>query len=249
VLYEDRAPTIEELRLLLNAGDLRERLIVSILATSGLRQGTLANLQYRHVKNDFERGVVPLHLHVESEITKGKYHAYDTFLNNESVEYLRAYLYARKIGTPKVPPEEINDESPIIRQQTKQVRPMAAESMEGRIHKLCFKSGILTKKAGTVRYEFSSQSFRKFFRTQMAFLGVEREYIEYMMGHETDTYFDAEMKGIEYLKHIYQQSGISIRAQPEIGKIVLLKELILKLGLNPQDVLNQNFTDQASKVF
>jgi integrase len=249
VLYEDRAPTIEELRLLLNTANLRERLIIAVLATSGLRQGTLSKLKYRHIKKDFERAIIPVHIHIEEEITKGKYHAYDTFLNKESTEYLRVYLHTRKIGTPKVPPEQINEESPLIRQQTKQVLPMAPESIEDRIHKLCFKSGVLTHKTGTVRYEFSPHSFRKFFRTQMAFLGVEREYINYMLGHKTDTYFDAEMKGIEYLRHVYQKSGISIKPQPEIGKIVLLKELILKLGLNPQEVLNQDFANQSSSTF
>jgi hypothetical protein len=121
---------------------------------------------------------------------------------------------------------------------------MTVGAISQKIHKLCFQAGILIKKSGTRRYEFNPHSFRKFFRTQMAFLGVEKEYIEYMIGHKTDTYFDAQMKGLEYLRHIYQQSGISIGLQPEIQKVTLIKELILKLGLNPQEILKDDITNQ-----
>jgi len=76
-LYEDRAPTQEELQKILNLADLREKVIVCVLATGGFRVGTLAKLQYRHVKRDIERNIIPIHVHVEGEITKTKYHSYD----------------------------------------------------------------------------------------------------------------------------------------------------------------------------
>lgn len=101
VVYEDRAPTPEELQTLLNLGDLRERVIITLLALGGFRIGTLAKLQYRHVKRDLEKGIVPIHVHVEAEITKGKYHDYDTFLNQEAADYLRAYLESRRKRQPK----------------------------------------------------------------------------------------------------------------------------------------------------
>ena len=247
VIYDIRAPTLEELRILVTAANLRERLIISILATSGLRIGTLTKLKYRHVRQDYERGITPIHVHIESQITKGKYHDYCTFFNQETTEYLTAYLQSRQVGTPSIPPERINDESPLIRaKQAKDVRPMASITLQKELHKLCFRAGVLTQKSKVKRYEFSPHSFRKFFRTQMAFLGVDKEYINYMLGHKTDTYFDAEMKGIEYLRHIYQQSGISIRPQPETSKITLLKELIFKLGLNPKEILNEKVATQPN---
>lgn len=47
---------------------------LSMLALAGFGEGTLVRLRYRHVKRDFEAGVVPVHVRVESGITKGKYH-------------------------------------------------------------------------------------------------------------------------------------------------------------------------------
>ncbi len=97
-LSNERAPSREELIRILDLADLRERVVITILAVSGLRIGTLLRLQYRHVKNDLERGIIPIHMHVEAEVTKGKRRSYDTFLNEEASECLKAYLDARRNG-------------------------------------------------------------------------------------------------------------------------------------------------------
>ncbi len=105
-VYEDRAPTPEELQKLLDIADLRERVIITMLALGGFRIGTLVKLCYRHVKRDLEKQTIPIHVHIEAEITKGKYHDYDTFLNQEAAEYLRNYLEIRRKGSPtgRMPP-------------------------------------------------------------------------------------------------------------------------------------------------
>jgi hypothetical protein len=57
----------------------------------------------------------------------------------------------------------------------------------------------------------------------MAALGVDRDYIEYMMGHTISTYHDIQMKGIEFLRGIYIASGLSIKPKTRISKIDALK--------------------------
>ena len=66
------------------------------MASGGFRSGTLLKLKYRQVKNDLEAGIVPVHIHVEAEIIKGKYCNYDTFIGSEAVEYLKVYLETRR---------------------------------------------------------------------------------------------------------------------------------------------------------
>lgn len=44
-----------------------------------------------------------------------------------------------------------------------------------------------------------------------AALGVNSDYIEYMMGHKISTYHDVKMKGVEFLCNIYAASGLSMR--------------------------------------
>ncbi|MGD2066472.1 MAG: hypothetical protein PVI43_04815, partial [Candidatus Bathyarchaeota archaeon] len=127
VRYPDRSPTPEELTKIIDIADLRDKVIVSILALSGIRIGTLVKLEYRHLKQDLENGTIPIHLHIEAEITKGKYHSYDTFIGREGAEYLKAYLDSRRIGNERIeggkkrgtPPETITGSSPLIRNRHK----------------------------------------------------------------------------------------------------------------------------------
>lgn len=45
--------------------------MVAALSLGGFREQTLADLEYRHVKQDLEAGVIPMHVHVEADITRG----------------------------------------------------------------------------------------------------------------------------------------------------------------------------------
>ncbi len=237
----DSAPKPEELQRVIDIADLREKVVVSMLALGGFREGTLAALKYRHVKADLEKGTVPIHVHVEAEITKGKYHDYDTFIGREAVEYLKAYLDLRRRGSPdgKIPPETITDESPLIRNKhINHVKPIVPRHIYKCVHGLYYRAGLLTEKTHR-RFNIRVHSIRKFFRTQLAALGVDRDYIEYMMGHTLSTYHDIEMKGIEFLRNIYAASGLSIRPKTQASKIEVLKEMVRAWGLNPEEVLTK----------
>jgi site-specific recombinase XerD len=239
-VYSDRAPTPEELSRVIDIAELRQKVIVSMLALGGFRTGTLVRLQYRHVKRDLEKMLTPIHVHVEAEITKGKYHDYDTFIGQEAAEYLRAYLETRRQGTQKVSPENIHDETPLLRnQQCRQIIPLTPPAIHQLVHDLYFRAGLVPAKPYGRRYELRAHSIRKFFRTQMAALGVQTDYIEYMMGHTISAYHDIKMKGIEFLRNIYIASGLSIRPKTRTSKIDALKEIIRAWGLNPEEILTK----------
>jgi integrase len=225
VKYSDRAPTREELAKLIDLADPREKVITSLLALGGFRPGTLAKLQYRHIKEDFEKGVVPIHVHVEAEITKGKYHAYDTFLGSEAVEYLKAYLELRRRGHRGVPPEQITDSSPLIRNGRAQVKPVTPANIHLIIHRLYLKAGLIKRGSGR-RYELRAHSIRKYFRTQLGALStVPTDYIEYMMGHTISTYNDIRNR-LEDLRAKYASAELSIRPKSRLSKIEQLRILI-----------------------
>jgi integrase len=239
-IYKDRSPTPEELATLIDLADVRVIAIISMLALGGFRAGTLVKLQYRHVKHDLEKGITPVHIHVEAEITKGKYHDYDTFLGQEAAEYLTLYLQARRQGTEKMPPENIHDETPLIRNmQLRRPVPITPTAVHQLIHELYQKAGLIPQKSLGRRYDLRVHSFRKFFRTQLAALGTPTDYIEYMMGHTISTYHDLEMKGIEYLRGIYSASALSIKPKTRVSKIDALKEIIRAWGLNPEEILTK----------
>jgi len=248
-VYSDRAPAPEELQRLMDIADLRLKVIVTMLALGGFRIGTLVKLQYRHIRRDLERIMTPIHVHVEAEITKGKYHDYDTFLGQEASEYLRTYMETRRRGTDKIPPENIHEESPLIRnQQNKHPTPITPAAIYKLVHDLYVKADLIQTKPFGGRYDLRAHSIRKFFRTQMAALGVDRDYIEYMMGHTISTYHDIKMKGIEFLRGIYTASGLSIKPKTRMNKIDALKEIIRAWGMNPEEILTKNALTQPHRT-
>lgn len=169
IIYPDRAPTPDELTKVIDLAAIREKVIVSLLALGGFRVGTLVKLEYRHVKKDLEANRVPVHIHVEAEITKGKYNSYDTFIGIEAVNYLRIYLEARRQGSiqKRMPPEKINDNSPLIRDahKSKVIKSISTGAIHRIINNLYVQAGLI-KKGSSKRYELRPHSMRKYFRTQ-----------------------------------------------------------------------------------
>jgi integrase len=230
----DRAPTPEDLEKMIEIADLKTKAIIAFLATSGVRVGTLAKLKYKHIKQDFEKGTIPCTVYVPAEITKGKYADYYTFINEETVNYLKAYFEQRKQGTRWIPPETFTDETPIFRSsRRKDVRHETAEGLEYAVNNIIKKAGI--KDSGG--YTLKVHSLRKYFKTHLTAAGIPFEYVEFMMGHKTSTYLDVKMKGVDFLRNLYRASGISIKPKTKYSKIDILKEMIRSLGLDPEKIL------------
>jgi site-specific recombinase XerD len=248
---KDRAPRPEELERLMDAADAREKVIISILALGGFREGTLVRLHYRHVKEDLEKGIVPVHIHVEAEITKGKYHDYDTFLGAEVVEALKLYLNARRKGLidRRIPREEIHDESPLMRNhESDAAKPIGEREIYKLIHELYSRLGLLRQGANG-GYDLRVHSLRKFFKTQLMALGVQPDYIDYMMGHTVDTYHDIQSKGVEFLRNVYASAGLSIAPKRKGWELDALKAFARGLGLEPEKVLTQAALQESHRGY
>ncbi len=252
VTYKDRSPQPEELERLLAVGDLREKLIVSMTTLGGFREETLTILRYRHVKDDLEAGVLPIHVHVEASETKGKYHDYDTFLGGEAPSFLRLHFDSRRRGSPmhhgrqKIPPETIDDESPLIRDSrspiTKGIGPKQVRKIA---HDLYLKAGLIqerpqngSKTRGGPRnmYTLRFHTLRKFFRTQMQARGVQENYVEYFMGHTVSTYNDIQSLGVDKLRQIYASANLSIRPRREINKLERIREFAEAIDVSPEKI-------------
>ncbi len=252
VTYKDRAPKPEELATMLDLTDLRGKVIVSCFALGGFREETFSKLLYRHVKEDLEAGTVPVHVHVEIEITKGKYHDYDTFLGAEAVYYLKLYLEQRRKGTRKLSPELIADDSPLIRDETRRTpKGISTKQLRKIVHDLYVKAGFIKLNKTGGMYDLRTHSIRKYFKTQLIALGVQDDYVDYFMGHTVDTYHDIQSLGIDKLRAIYAAAGLAIRRKTALSKIDTIKEMIRALGENPEQLLTReafsrgNITEQT----
>ncbi len=232
--YSDRAPTQKELEKTIDLAELREKVIISIMALSGLRIGTLVHLKYKHVKKDLENGIVPIHIHIERDITKGKYQDYDTFIGLEAVEYLRAYLDSRRQGTEHLQPEKIHDESPLIRNKNSpKVKPITESGVHRLIHKLYAQAGLIDLSKKKRRYQLRAHSIRKFFRTQLGSQStIPTDYIEYMMGHRISVYNDIRMKGIEFLRTKYVTAELTIKKKIKTDIYDVLDDILKSKGID-----------------
>ena len=169
VQNKDHAPKPEEITILLDKSATREAFIIAAFTTGGFREGTLSKLKYRHVKDDLESDIIPIHIHVEAEITKGKYHDYDTFLNAEACHLLKLYIQERRQGGRSMPPEDIADDAPLIRNShsTSRVSDISEAQLRRIVHDLVVQTKIAKKLANSRMYSVRCHSLRKFFRTQM----------------------------------------------------------------------------------
>lgn len=75
-------------------------------------------------------------------------------------------------------------------------------------------------------YDLRTHSLRKYFKTQMLALGIQNDYVDYMMGHTVDTYDDIQSLEIDKLRNVYASAGLAIRPKTKVGKIDALKEII-----------------------
>ena len=246
VVYKDRAPKPEELAKLLNIADLRERTIITMLALGAFREETLSKLQYRHVREDLENNLTPIHIHIEAEITKGKYHDYDTFIGAEAAQFLKLYIEQRRKGTDKIPPETLTDQSPLIRdERSRTPKSVSSKQIRKLVHHLYLKANLIKQLNGRM-YDLRVHSLRKYFKTQLLALGVQPDYVDYMMGHTVDTYHDIESLGIDKLRNICASSGLCIRQKTQTNKVEALKEIIRAWGDNPEKYLTRDALSEGA---
>lgn len=92
VKHNNRALTPEELSGVIEIATVKEKNDNQHLnpQRNKNRNSSQTNL-YGHVRKNFEAGIVSIHVHVEKEITKGKYQDYDMFIGAEAVEALKTY--------------------------------------------------------------------------------------------------------------------------------------------------------------
>jgi len=96
---------------------------------------------------------------------------------------------------------------------------------------------------------YAFHSLRKYFKTQLMALGVQPDYIDYMMGHTVDTYHDIQSKGAEFLRNIYAGAALSIRPRTHYTKIDIIKEMVRAWGLQPEKILTSEALAEPHRIY
>jgi len=199
-----RSATKDDILKLIEDADVRLKAIVLFLKDSGLRVSDLIRLTYGNVKKGIEDNSDFIGINL---ITKKNNISARTFIGPESIASLKEYLEHRKIGTDKIPAEEITDDSPLFRTRERKVNPITRSSLSSTITHRVYKVGLGN--------EISAHSFRKYFQTQLEASGVSPNWIDQMIGHKLPDMNNSYSRPTEsQLREAYEKSYQSLNVFP-----------------------------------
>lgn len=208
----DRTPTIEEIRKIIEYPDRRIKPIVYTMASSGIRLGAWLYLKWGHVLPVSMNGKI---VAAKIRIYAGEEEEYFTFISSEAWKELSRWMsYRSECG------EMITDESWLMRNlwdvttpkgkgivtTPKQLKP---DGIKRLMERALWAQGIRTKLIESKkRHEFQvNHSYRKWFKTRCELAGIQSIVIEELLSHSTgisDSYFRPRESELleQYLKAV-----------------------------------------------
>jgi site-specific recombinase XerD len=165
---KDRAYSHEEISKLLSNADLRMKVCILLMASSGLRLGALPLLKLKNIQDNKIAGVY-----------EGTNQEYFTFVTPETTKLIDEYVdYRLRFG------EKVRSESYLIRDLFNDFSPktkgrqITKDTIREIIYHLLIKSGLNTGEVSM------THGFRKFFTTQLINSKVNPEIREMLLGHK-----------------------------------------------------------------
>jgi len=224
MIASDRAPTIDEIRRLLDVCDLRLKAIVLIMVSCGLRVGAFWYLDIRDYSR-LDNGCGRLLVY------RGEAEQYFTFISSETVAALEAYLGERQRAG-----ETLIRTSPLFRESFDydrwgrdklNVKRVSVHSLEETLFDRWVQIGV--KHPGEGRGEFKTcHGFRKYFDTH-ASRGLRRDDVEYLMGHLRNYYRpDEPYLAKEYVKavpYLTISEAEEVKREAEKDKVEMRAEI------------------------
>ena len=197
VIKRDLVPTLDELKRMLDVGNLEEKFRIIFVAQTGLRISDALKIKIGNIQRELDLRKVPLAVRFLPEKEKETVGERITFLAKDGGEILTRYLEWRKhIG------EKITLDSPLFASRTKRgTKALSQQKFNKMLKNIAIKAGLNGNgKYGILR----AHSLRKFFVTQLTNHGVEDKIVNFFIGHkipEVDrVYWD---RRVEELRKIY----------------------------------------------
>jgi len=208
----DMPYTYEEIHKMLDKADERKRVIILLLASTGMRVGALPELKYSDLK------WIDQYRIYEIKVYAGfKNDQYTVWCSLECANAINSYLdYRRRYG------EKVTEDSYLIRKQFNtrnqdkglikasdatdppQKHKVTNANIQAIIWKLIYDSGIRNledkkTRLGDRHKNMTAHSFRKFFENKCLESGVDPFYVSILMGHKA---------GIGVERHYYRPDSI-----------------------------------------
>jgi integrase len=178
VTYHNRDLTREDIKQILDQALPRDKAFFLLMLESGARPDTLCKLKYVNIKQDFEKGTVPMKIELPALILKDNPQDRFSFIGEDGIHALKAYLGNRKL----------EDNEPIFTpiRPGKTVGNFGTEAFSNAFGRIVLRLGLVQRgksKQEAKPRELRLYGLRKYFNNNMK---ADRAYIEFWMGH-TDT--------------------------------------------------------------
>lgn len=242
--HSDRAYTHDEIRQMLLRCDERSRVVILLMASTGMRIGAIPTLQIGHLEKKAEYGLYKITVY--ANFPRARYYA---FCTPETATAIDSYLaYRKRFGDP------LNKTSPLIREQFEvddpfiaaNPKPIAHRTVAYLIDEILKRSGLKTKEV------MRSHGFRKFAITMMKKARVDYSDREFLVGHRysrgLDVNYDRtneEDRLQEYLKSV---ELLTISAENRLRKEIQDKDQIINHKLSEKDDALVTLSDQVMKL-
>ena len=212
VLYHNRDITKDEIRAVLDHSDVRNRAVWLMLYESGMRPGTLVELRWRHIKDEFLGHRIPMKIELTADIMKCHVSERWTFIGEEGFEVLKSYL------TTRLPLKA--DDYVFVRKNPKggQLQSNAVSQAFNRMVQELTLAPDRNGKPKTVRLYCLRKAFRKYMAA-----AVDSRYVEFWMGHtNTETHYLSS--DIEHHRKIYAKGYGELRLhEPKVDHETITK--------------------------
>jgi integrase len=221
-----RAYTKEEVTKLLTMADLRDRCIILLMASTGMRVGAIKSLKLKHLtRMQHESNIGLVSIYPES-----KDHRYNALMTPECMASINDYIEYRRKQHEKITEESyiIRDKFATFSKSTNRPNPLTEYTINKQMKFLLRKAGLPFEQLQP------DHSFRKFFNTCLMNSDVAYSFKELLMGHSVkldDVYYDKDSEAsrqkiiVEYMKAV---DALTINEEYRLKKKIIEYEDKLK---------------------
>jgi integrase len=180
---EDRPYIHSEIQTLIQNTTPRNRSIILLMSSAGLRLGALPFLRIKDLKPLDKYNIYKINVYAKSVKSR-----YLTFCSPECRREIDLYLDYRRRWA-----ERITDDSPLFRadyniQKTTEARPLSSNAIRDLMSNLLIRSGLRKLQTeGKVKrsHIMANHGFRKFFETNAFKAGMDHMYLRRLMGQKS----------------------------------------------------------------
>ena len=233
---QDRPYTREEILRLLEAGTLRDKIMILLMSSGGLRVGALSGITLKDLTQIDRYNLFQIKVYAGTEAE------YITFCTPETRKYIQEYLDLRtRYGERLIP------NSPLLRKHFNTSEPNSAAFQHNKgmsyggirnsVLNLLHRSGVRSRrKEINERTEvMMDHALRKYFATSLETEGINPVYIDLLLGHDMG------------LKSIYSKPSSMQLLEGNGNKVLGYIHGIDVLTINEENRLKSKVTELAAK--